>query len=399
MRIIYTILGLLFSITLIAQQDVDVPTKDQVTQDDLIVVGSLAVGMDAVNGENFGFNTIVLKENNLRIKFWDTSNSASFPSNDWELQANESANGGLNHFSIFDASANRRVFTVEAGARANSLYIDNGGRLGLGTANPVTEIHSSDGDTPTLRLEQNGSSGWSPQTWDVAGNETNFFIRDATNGSKLPFRIRPGAPTNTLYLDADGDIGIGTASPEWDVEVAGNGIKMLQVTSNDGGPVQYRIKSDSDNRRFVAVDNSNVQQGQIYFKGLNQIQFLGENINTSLLYLDNGDVGIGTTTPQSKLAVNGTITAKEVEVTLAGWPDYVFTDDYQLKSLSEVESFINENNHLPGVPSEQEVVEEGINLGEMNAILLEKIEELTLYMIDLKKENEEIKSQIRELEK
>ena len=75
-------------------------------------------------------------------------------------------------------------------------------------------IHTIDGDTPTLRLQQDGSSGFAPQTWDVAGNETNFFIRDVTNGSQLPFRIRPDAPTNSIFVDVDGDVVMGTSSPD-----------------------------------------------------------------------------------------------------------------------------------------------------------------------------------------
>jgi hypothetical protein len=70
--------------------------------------------------------------------------------------------------------------------------VDDGGRVGLGTSTPVVDLHVVSGDSPTLRLEQNGSSGFTPQTWDVAGNETNFFVRDVTHSSNLPFRIRPG---------------------------------------------------------------------------------------------------------------------------------------------------------------------------------------------------------------
>lgn len=106
----------------------------------------------------------------------------------------------------------------------------------------------------------------------------------------------------------------------------------------------------------------------------------------------NGFVGIGTGNPQSLLAVNGKITAKEVEVTLSGWSDFVFNSDYKLRPLCEVEQFIKTNKHLPDVPSEKEVLENGVNLGDMSAVLLQKIEELTLYIIELNK-------RIAELEK
>ncbi|MBB1391281.1 tail fiber domain-containing protein [Shewanella sp. SG44-6] len=186
---------------------------DQQIQDDLIVVGSACIGQDCVNGENFSFDTLRLKENNLRIKFQDTSSSGSFPTNDWQLTANDSANGGLNKFSIDDVDSGRTPFTIMAGAKNNSLFVASSGRIGVGTSTPVVPLHVVDGNTPAMRLEQDGSSGFSAQTWDVAGNETNFFIRDVTNGSKLPFKIKPGAPSNSVFIDVDGDIGLGTASP------------------------------------------------------------------------------------------------------------------------------------------------------------------------------------------
>jgi len=176
---------------------------DQVFLDDLIVDGSACIGLDCVNGESFGFATLLLKENNLRIDFFDTSSSASFPSNDWTLEANSSENGGGNYFAIVDKTNARNLFVVEANAPSNSLVVDSGGRLGVGTGNPVVEVHSVDGDSPTLRLEQDGSSGFGAQIWDIAGNETNFFVRDVTNSSLLPFRIRPGAPTSSIDITAD----------------------------------------------------------------------------------------------------------------------------------------------------------------------------------------------------
>lgn len=107
-----------------------------------------------------------------------------------------------------------------------------------------------------------------------------------------------------------------------------------------------------------------------------------------LTVLGSGRVGIGTDSPQALLDVNGTIRSKEVKIEATGWPDFVFDKGYKLPSLKEVESHINEKGTLPNIPSEKDVKENGIDVGEMQAKLLQKIEELTLYVIDLKKENE-----------
>ncbi len=223
--------------------DSDLNTRDQVINDDLIVTFSACIGNDCVNGESFGFDTLKLKENNLRIKFDDTSNSASFPNNDWQITANDSTNGGANKFSVDDITGGRTPFTIEASAPSHSLYVDDGGRIGLGTSTPVVELHVVDGDSPTLRLEQDGSSGFTPQTWDLAGNETNFFVRDVTNGSKLPFRIRPTAPTNSIYVDTDGDVGMNTSSPG----------ASLHVRRTDGSAQLYVEEASS------TVDNAREQ--------------------------------------------------------------------------------------------------------------------------------------------
>ena len=203
---------------------------------DLIVQGSECVGFDCVSSESFGFDTHRLKENNLRIHFDDTSGTGSFPSNDWRIAANDTSNGGANYLAFEDATGGTVPFRVMAGSGNNALYVSStGGNVGLGTAAPVVELHVTDGDSPTVRIEQNGANGWTPQTWDIAGNETNFFVRDVTNGSKLPFKIKPGAPDNALFVAADGDIGLGTASPSEKLHIESGNINVKAGNIDLGG--------------------------------------------------------------------------------------------------------------------------------------------------------------------
>ena len=229
--------------------------QDFVINDDLIVIGSACIGFDCVNGESFGFDTIRLKENNLRIKFDDTSTIGSFPRNDWQLTANDSANGGASKFSVDDITNSRTPFTIEANARSNSLYVDDGGRLGIRTSTPALEIHVVDGDTPGLRLQQDGSSGFAPQTWDVAGNETNFFIRDVTGGSRLPFRIRPGAPTSSIDIASSGRVGIGTASPGFPLHLVTNSSTNAEIVAERTGGATNFVSAGSSFGFFGTTTN------------------------------------------------------------------------------------------------------------------------------------------------
>ncbi len=109
----------------------------------------------------------------------------------------------------------------------------------------------------------------------------------------------------------------------------------------------------------------------------------------------NSKVGIGTSAPRNTLDVNGTIRSKEIKVEASPWPDYVFGNNYDLKSLNEVEGFINTNKHLPNIPSAQEIEEDGVSLGEINAKLLQKIEEITLYLIEQNKAQEELMNTVQ----
>jgi len=293
------------------------PFFDFVIADDLIVQGSACVGLDCVNGENFGFDTIRVKENNDRIQFDDTSTSAGFATGNWQIRANSSASGGGSFLAFVDQGATGNsetgtiVFEVDAGAPANSLRVSSGGNIGVGTATPVLDVHVNTTDTPAIRLEQNNTSGFTAQTWDVAGNEANFFVRDVTSGSRLPFRIRPGAPTSSIDIAADGKVGIGTASPDTRLSVLPAGVNF-PTTYNIGEVATFVASSDSFTSISLVKGGITNPQG-LHF-GVNQASLFSEiqasrdgiTTNTLVLNRQGGNVGIGTSAPTELLSVNGT---------------------------------------------------------------------------------------------
>jgi hypothetical protein len=267
---------------------------DDVIPDDLIVQGSACVGLDCVNGEVFGFDTVRLKENNTRLQFDDTSTSQGFPTNNWQIRANDSASGGSSFLGFVDqgSTGNSETGTIvgrfTAGAPANSLVVASNGKVGLRTLVPVLDIHMNTSDTPAIRLEQNNSGGFTAQTWDIAGNEANFFVRDVTSGSRLPFRIRPGAPTSSIDISATGNVGIGTASPQ----------KPLHVVSSSATNGIGVGKNDSLNLLLLGYDNA-TNIGTIG-------SFAGGSGSTLSVNPLGGNVGIGTSAPTDTLSVNGT---------------------------------------------------------------------------------------------
>jgi len=346
--------------------------KDQVIPDDLIVQGSACVGFDCVNGESFGFDTIRMKENNTRIQFNDTSSTASFPTNNWQIRANSSANGGGNFLAFVDqnnsdtSETGTLVFVVEADAGANALFVDSTGRVGLGTGTPVLDLHISSTNTPGLRLEQTSGGGFTAQTWDIAGNEANFFVRDVTGGSRLPLRIRPDAPSSSIDISSDGDVGIGTASPDAgvDIERAGGGsaVSMLRFTNTNGpsrlefrdttGAVDWDFRTTSGDTFVITQPTSPTNDFQI---------------------ASNGNV-----------TVRGTLTTSGP--TCGAGCDRVFAPDFELESIEDHAASMWANSYLPAVGPTRPG--EAFNVSEKTGGILNELEKAHIYIEQL---NEKLK--------
>jgi hypothetical protein len=341
---------------------------------DLIVQGSLCVGMDCVTNESFGFDTMRLKENNLRIHFQDTSNSGSFPTNDWRIVINDSSNGGAEYFAVEDSTAGRIPFRILAGAPANSLYVHSSGRIGVGTSTPTVEMHVSNGDTPTLRLEQNGSSGFQAQTWDIAGNETNFFVRDVTNGSRLSFRIRPGAPESSIDIAANGFVGFGTSSPSAPIHISRSDGEAELLVQNTAASVANRkgitlVNNGSTRLTFVNTQASN--GGPVWS--------LDNGQNFLIRDRTNDIVAVSVAEATGDMTIAGELTTSGT--TCGTGCDEVFEPDYPIMPISERAALMYELGYLPNVGPTIE--NEPFNMTQKVGRMLNELEHAHIYIAQL----------------
>ncbi|MAG89066.1 helicase associated domain-containing protein [Zunongwangia profunda] len=198
---------------------------------------------------------------------------------------------------------------------------------------------------------------------------------------------------------SSGNVGIGTTNPTkaldllGDFRIAGNTFyRMSRRTSKGIYFFRDGAASETGTSSYGIEFKDDIDTGK-HFLSLKTAGKL------RLTLIPNGNVGIGTTTPDSRLAVNGNIHAQEVKVDMDGWPDFVFEKDYELPTLEEVQQYIKEHGHLENIPSANDVEENGISLGQMNARLLQKIEELTVYTIEQDKQLKHHEIREKELQK
>jgi hypothetical protein len=219
----------------------------------------------------------------------------------------------------------------------------------------------------------------------------------------------PGAAANSalLRLQANGNVGIGIQDPwaKLDIRTTGstsgdqNALNLNNPSTDAYGTVSIIMGSANESSAMISQQRNNLSKGGTLI--FNTSDASGTN-QPRMFINDVGNIGIGTLVPGSyKLAVEGKIAARGVKVTLQNpFPDYVFDSTYQLRPLAHLEQYINQNKHLPGIPSAKEVEKEGgVELGEMNVKLLEKIEELSLYIIEVNKKLQEQQEEIERMKK
>jgi len=307
---------------------------------------------------------------------------------------------------------------------AKRLLIDTEGHIGIGTASPLSKFHV---------YKSGANISYSPYDavigiFEKSGNATVSIITDDASKSSLYFgrashqqtgRIQVDHAAETiaigingndkLMIDKDGKIGIGTASPEELLTIANGNIKV----DNTYGLIFEKTGATNDNTKIWRRSGNSLAiqyvDHSLRFDALGDKPVLFKNSldeTTATIHpagnsYVKGGFSVGTSTLPSGyiLAVDGKAIIEEVQVEMSGtWPDYVFSENYELTPLSEIKSYVAKNHHLPDVPSADQVAQDGINLGEMNAVLLKKIEELTLHLIDIKEENLTIRKRLTTIE-
>jgi hypothetical protein len=344
-------------------------------------IGGNNTSSDTSFGISNNHSLRIITNGNERIRVGKNGNVGIGITNPTELlhvDGNEKLAGNL----IFDNGFQSIQF-ANPGASPNAMIY----MLNSGTANTNRMVLAHSTSYPDWGLQYNDAS----DQFDFLGS----------GSSKLAINL------------GSGNIGIGTNAPSARLHVVGNqtlagnlsftaGTQSIQFANPGASPnaMMYMFASGTANtaRMVIAHSTAYPTWGLQYSDNGDQFDFLGGGASRMAINLSNGNVGIGVPSPAYKLEVCGTIRAKEVRVE-TGWCDYVFEKDYKLRSIDELEKFISDNKHLPGIAPASEVEKEGLKVAEMNKAMMEKIEELTLYVIQLSKDNKKLQEEIDALKK
>jgi hypothetical protein len=364
------------------------------TPNSKLTIRSATTGVSIHPGTNPYFGTLAFNRESGTGQIFDPNGQA--------FQIN---NGGTDknlHFQVYNG--NGSTITNEA-----LVISGTNGNIGMGTSNPGAKLDIFGGNATSTNLILSANYldryRWRFNTLD-RGNaiDLDFTASDNLDAQEQVLKLsrsNSGRPEFQLYNNVivanDGNVGVGTPAPSAKLDV--NGDAIFDFASYNHSSVRF---GHDGNDRIIADNSPNkIYGGGYWFRVHNETAGAGKYIDVMALS-EAGNVGIGTTNPDAKLTVNGDIHTKEVKIDLSGAfavPDYVFANDYKLKTLSEVDQYVKANSHLPEIPSAKEMAQNGMLVSEMNLSLLKKIEELTLYAIEQQKKLEAMSERLSKLEK
>lgn len=277
------------------------------------------------------------------------------------------------------------------------------GSVGVGTTSPTVPLEVAAPTSLSLKLRNKTTSTTADGSiiFDMANSSGNLWrtiVGGKNNGVGInagQFYIERGGLGATFLIDQGGLVGIGTTTPGVRLDVASTVFTVArfknnnQVTTQDGTTGVEIANSDGASFKLVTTGKNNglsIPKAQFYLERTGAGPVLVVNNSNNVIIGKNAQTNL-----TYKLDVNGKIRANEVVVNTSG-ADFVFAEDYKLNTLKEVESFVKSNKHLPGIASAAEMTENGMEVGELTKTLLQKVEELTLYIIEQQKQIDSLKA-------
>jgi hypothetical protein len=368
MRKIFSIIALFTIINSVVAQNVGIGTTTPAAKLDVKAASSYVAQFNGLAPMYMG-----IFENDIYRGYW-----GSYSGNPEDVD-----------FGTGSGTTGKLHLTIQANPR---LTINNAGLVGIGTTNPNYLLHVNGGDmfvqssSGSIRFGYDGSNQWKLFT---IGGGADLKWGTTTDGTTF---------TTRHYWLQNGNVGIGTG------DVAPAARLHVQTTASE----VVRLNGATPYMSFY--DNTDGYKGYLWYNGTDMV--LGSS-TAAIKFASNGyrmtintdgRISIGSSNNPATgylLSVDGKLICTEAKVQLsAGWPDYVFGENYKLMPIEDLEKNIRENKHLPNIPSAADVTaEKGIELGEMNRKLLEKVEELTLYIIQLQKQNKELEERMTKMEK
>ncbi len=336
---------------------------DLFVTDSSVLDGKTCIGNGCAIDQTFDIEALRLMGSNTSILLEDTSTNPDAPTNDWRITVNEQVSNGLERFAIEDITGATTPVTIMAGAPDNALFLSANGDVGVNTALPGTTLHVVDSGAAKLRLESNDFGV--NQKWTFESARLSFTLRHDDGGDiSVPVSIESGSPGGSFAIKDDGNIGMGTSQPDGKLHTSGGGVQLIYFESSNRGPVQVRFRTDSENRRFLAVNNADEVKSQVIFKD-NEILFTGETDSGANRWMSVSQAGVVTQGPTCD----------------PGPCDKVFDPTvFTVPSIEDHAAYMWENQHLKAVgPTGPETP---VNLTQKMGGMLHELELAHIYIAE-----------------